>query len=209
MIDLVLPESRIGFAGPLMQMHRDRKRVFVDQLGWDLPLRGSWLEIDDYDNDHAVYLLARSPDDGAHLASLRLLPTTQPHMLQRLFPMLCAGPVPTGEHIWEISRLVAAPAGASGTSILKMHRLLALALIEFATLNDVSAFSLVIEAHRLPALLAVGWPVIPLGLATQFEGQWLQALRIDVVAGALETMRARFGIRQSVLRIDGPQRRAA
>jgi N-acyl-L-homoserine lactone synthetase len=209
MIDLVLPESRFGFAGALMEMHRDRKRVFVDQLGWDLPVRGSWLEVDEFDNDYAVYLLARSGDDGAHQASLRLLPTMQPHMLQRLFAMLCAGPVPIGEDVWEISRLVGSPAGASGTTILRMHRLLALALVEFAALNQVRSFTLVIEANRLPALLAVGWPVVPLGLPSEVQGDLLQALRINVNAGTLPTMRARFGIFHTVLRAPDLQQKAA
>ena len=53
-------------------------------------------------------------------------------MLRDLFPALCAGPVPAGADIWEISRLVTNPAGAAGTSILRVHRLLALALLEFA-----------------------------------------------------------------------------
>lgn len=208
MIDLVLPECRLGFAGALMQMHRDRRRVFVDRLGWALPIRGSWLEVDDFDNDYAVYLLARSPD-GAHQGSLRLLPTTRPHMLQRLFPTLCAGPVPADERCWEISRLVTNPVAASGTSILRVHRLLALALLEFAALNRIEGFSLVIEAERLPALLSVGWTVMPLGLPVEVDGQLLQALQIQIGPGSLTAMRARFGIWEPVLAIHRAQSEAA
>jgi N-acyl-L-homoserine lactone synthetase len=208
MIDLVLPESRFSFAGPLMQMHRDRRRVFVDRLGWSLPIRGSWLEVDEYDSDHAVYLLARA-EDGSHQGSLRVLPSTGPHMLRDLFPMLCAGPVPAGEHIWEISRLVTNPAGASGTSILRVHRLLALALLEFAELNAIEAFSLVIEAERLPALLSIGWTVIPLGVPVAFDGQLLQALRIEIGANSLVMMRVRLGVSQSVLAVQRREREAA
>jgi N-acyl-L-homoserine lactone synthetase len=208
MIDLVLPECRLGFAGALMQMHRDRRRVFVDRLGWALPIRGSWLEVDDFDNDYTVYLLARSAD-GSHQGSLRLLPTTRPHMLQRLFPMLCAGPVPVDDRCWEISRLVTNPVGASGTSILRVHRLLALALLEFAGLNGIESFSLVIEAERLPALLSVGWTVMPLGLPVEVDGELLQALEIQAGARSLAAMRARFGIWESVLAIHHAQSEAA
>jgi N-acyl-L-homoserine lactone synthetase len=191
-----------------MQMHRDRRRVFVDRLGWSLPIRGSWLEVDEYDSDQAVYLLARAAD-GSHQGSLRVLPSTGPHMLRDLFPMLCAGPIPAGEHIWEISRLVTNPAGAAGTSILRVHRLLALALLEFAELNAVATFSLVIEAGRLPALLSVGWRAMPLGLPTEFDGQILQALQIEIEANALTAMRARLGISDPVLVIDRLERQAA
>ena len=72
MIDLVLPESRLGFAAALMEMHHDRKQVFVDRFGWRLPARGSWLEVDQFDDDYAIYLLARSPEGRAACS----LPTT-------------------------------------------------------------------------------------------------------------------------------------
>lgn len=209
MIDLVLPEARLGFAGALMQMHHDRKRVFVDQLGWRLPVRGSWLEVDEFDNEFAVYLLARSAEDGSHQASLRLLPTTRPHMLADLFSALCEGPPPVGDGCWEISRLVTRPAVAVGTALLRVHRLLALALLEFAACNEVTAYSLVIEANRVPALLAIGWPVIPLGLPMSIDGQELQALQINVRPDTLTRLRARLRVDAPVLRMPAQGGRVA
>ena len=209
MIDLVLPEARLGFAGALMQMHHDRKRVFVDHLGWRLPAKGSWLEVDEFDNEYAVYLLARSSDDGSHQASLRLLPTTRPHMLATLFADLCAGPAPVAEDCWEISRLVTKPAPAAGTTVLRVHRLLALALLEFAACNRVSAYSLVIEASRVPALLSLGWSVMPLGLPALVDGQELQALQINVRPDSLARLRAKLRVDRPVLRMPVPDRRAA
>ena len=137
MIDLVLPESRLGFAAALMEMHHDRKQVFVDRFGWRLPAKGSWLEVDQFDDDYAIYLLARSPE-GRHQGSVRLLPSSRPHMLSTLFSHLCPAGVPSGDDCWEISRLVTSPADASGTTILRVHRLLALALVEFAHANGIT-----------------------------------------------------------------------
>ena len=202
MIDLVLPEARIVFAASLMQMHQDRKRVFVDRLGWDLPARGSWIEVDEFDNEYCVYLLARAPD-GSHRASLRLLPSNRPHMLGSVFRELCAAPPPVGEDVWEISRLVSRPEGSMGTSMLRAHRLLALALVEFALCNGIGRYSLVTESLRLPALLSVGWDVAPLGLPTMLGGEQLQALEIRIDADTLPAMRERFGIAESVLRLNG------
>ena len=59
-VDVIFPDNRFDFAAPLMQMHRDRKRVFVDTLGWKLASACSWLEVDDFDDHRAIYLLARS-----------------------------------------------------------------------------------------------------------------------------------------------------
>jgi N-acyl-L-homoserine lactone synthetase len=208
MIDLVLPEARFGFAGALMQMHHDRKQVFVDRFGWRLPALGSWLEVDEFDNDFAVYLLARS-DDGRHQGSVRLLPSTRPHMLQTLFANLCRDGAPVGEDVWEISRLVTNPTDAMGTSMLKVHRMLALALLEFAVNNGITRYTLVAEAGRVPALLSVGWTVVPLGLPTLCEGEQLQALQIEVESDSLATMRQRLRIEEPVLRIVQPQRNVA
>jgi acyl-homoserine lactone synthase len=208
MIDLVLPEARFGFAGALMEMHHDRKQVFVDRFGWRLPAKGSWLEVDQFDNDYAVYLLARSAE-GRHQGSVRLLPSSRPHMLDTLFSHLCPAGVPGGDDVWEISRLVTNPSDAQGTSVLKVHRLLALALVEFAAENGIRAYTLVAESSRVPALLSVGWPVMPLGLPTMVQGELLQALQIDLGPDTLERMRERLRIGHSVLRMLETPRKAA
>ncbi|HEX8480897.1 MAG TPA: acyl-homoserine-lactone synthase [Allosphingosinicella sp.] len=208
MIDLVLPETRFGFAAALMEMHHDRKQVFVDRFGWRLPAKGSWLEVDQFDDDYAIYLLARSPE-GRHRGSVRLLPSSRPHMLDTLFSQLCPAGVPSGDDCWEISRLVTNPADASGNTVLKVHRLLALALVEFALDNGIARYTLVAEAHRVPALLSVGWLVTPLGLPTMVEGDQLQALQIHLEPATLHEMRRRLRIERPVLRVLGGQRRAA
>jgi N-acyl-L-homoserine lactone synthetase len=209
MIDVVLPENRFAFANALLEMHHDRKRVFVDRLGWELPSRESWLEVDEFDNDYAVYLIARAPGSGRHQGSVRVLPSTRPHVLGSLFPSLCADGVPVSEECWEISRLVAPPAATSGTAVVRVHRMLALALLEFAGLNGIKSYSLVTEAHRVPALLSVGWDVRPLGLPALCMGQDLQALEIVVHPDSLSLMRRRFGIEERVLRSMSPQLQAA
>lgn len=208
-VELVLPEQRLDFAAPLMQMHQDRKRVFVDTLGWKLASACSWLEVDDFDDHRAVYLLVRSDITGDHEGSVRLLPTDGPHMLSALFSDLCSQAVPTGDDCWEISRLVTRPAGVAGTSVLKVHRLLSIALVEFALLNAITRYSLVTEAQRVPALLSVGWQVTPLGLPTSWLGQDLQALQINVSPTTLSTMRERLRIHHAVLQSPGPDRQAA
>lgn len=208
MIDLVLPEARLSYASALMQMHQHRKQVFVDRFGWRLQAPGSWLEVDEFDNEYAVYLLARSVE-GRHQGSVRLLPSTRSHMLQSVFGNLCADGVPVAEDCWEISRLVTDPVDATGKTVLKVHRLLALALVEFAVWNDIKRYTLVAEASRVPVLLSVGWSVLPLGLPTQFAGEMLQALQINVTPRTLEEMRMKLRIDRSVLRFPPDQRKAA
>ena len=178
MIDVVDPSSRLRFSQPLMEMYHHRKQVFVDQLGWDLPSGGSWLELDQFDNEHAVYMLVRDPGGGGHLGSVRLLPTTRAHMLGTTFAELCPGGAPVGEDCWEISRLVTNPLSIRGSSCVRVHRLLAQGLVEFAKLNGIARYTLVAEVSRIPALLSIGWDVMPLSLPMQMEGEHIQALQI-------------------------------
>jgi acyl-homoserine lactone synthase len=52
-------------------MFEERKRVFVDLLRWDVPVIAGRYEIDQFDNDRAVYIVVTG-DDGEHRASARL-----------------------------------------------------------------------------------------------------------------------------------------
>lgn len=199
MIDVVDPASRWRFSQPLMEMYHHRKRVFVDQLGWALPSAGSWLELDEFDHDHAVYLLARDRGEGTHLGSVRLLPTTRPHMLTTTFAELCPDGPPQGEDCWEISRLVTNPATVRGSTCIRVHRMLAGALVDFARLNGVRRYTLVAEISRVPALLAVGWLVTPLSLARRVGAETIQALQIDVDEATGERLRRRSGSQRPAL----------
>jgi len=216
MIDMISPDQRWRFAAPLMQMHRDRKLVFVDALGWRLSTPGSWIEVDEYDNDQAVYLMARDEESGAHVGSVRLLPTTGPHLLEGVFASLCLDGCPRADDVWEISRLVSSPAiGQPGTRVLRVHRMLALALVEFALLNGIRHYVLVAESQRVPALLSIGWKVKPLSLPTRYEDQMLEVLQIEVTEEIGARLRDRLGIEESVFAnrhdtaINGSERRAA
>jgi N-acyl-L-homoserine lactone synthetase len=199
MIDMISPDKRWRFAAPLMQMHRDRKLVFVDGLGWRLSAPGSWLEVDEYDNDQAVYLMARDEENGDHLGSVRLLPTTGPHLLEGVFGSLCPDGCPRSDDVWEISRLVTSPlTGQPGTRLLRVHRMLSLALVEFALMHGIRHYVLVAESQRVPALLSIGWKVQPLSLPTRYEDQMLEVLRIDVTEEVGVRLRERLGIEHSI-----------
>ena len=190
-IEVVHPQDRWAFSRPLMEMHHHRKQVFVDRLDWQLSSRGSWLEIDQFDDEYAVYIMAVGHDTWRHLGSVRLLPTTRPHMLSTLFADLCPEGAPAGESVWEISRFVAAPDGGAGTNILRVHRRLAWGLVEFARRNGIDRYTLVAEAQRVPALLSVGWTVAPLSLPTLHEGQLIEAMEIVVDAESVARMERR------------------
>lgn len=93
-----------SYTGLADQMFRLRARVFSERRGWRVIVnRGE--ERDCFDDLNPLYICLTDDNDGRLLASLRLLPTTGPHMLSDVFPevMGCASVV---RHplIWESSR---------------------------------------------------------------------------------------------------------
>src|SRR5690242_11209188 len=94
-------------------MHRQRKELFVDQMGW--PLRCyAGLEIDQFDTPEAIYLLDIAAPSGALVQSARLLPSRLPHLLTGVFGALCADGPPVGDRTWEASRFCPAPSTQKG-----------------------------------------------------------------------------------------------
>ncbi len=80
-----------------------RHRVFKERLKWSVGSRQG-LESDRFDHARAVYVI--DEDRPSHVTGcLRLLPTTEPYMLERVFPELLGGAAaPRRSDVWELSR---------------------------------------------------------------------------------------------------------
>ena len=76
--------ERLAEYAVLAAMFEARKRVFVDLLGWDVPVLAGRFEVDQFDDPHARYLVL-TDSDGRHLGSARMLDTTRPHILGELY----------------------------------------------------------------------------------------------------------------------------
>ena len=180
-------------------MHIDRKRVFVDALAWDIPHDGV-REVDQYDTDAADYLILRDSDTGHHLGSVRLLPTTAPHILGNVFPFLCEESVPRGPHIREITRLVVSPA-VRPRDRRRVRNMLGRAMIEFGALRGVKKYTAVCEMGFLTQLLASGWRIDPLGFPQNIEGSLIGAVLIHLDADSLALTSDDWRYDRPVLRI--------
>jgi N-acyl-L-homoserine lactone synthetase len=205
-VHIVSSANRARFARQIEQMHKDRKRVFVDRLKWDVPVVDGRLEIDAFDTAHAIYLI-ETDDAGRHLASVRLLPTTRPHILGNVFASLCDGPVPTGEDVMELTRLCVSP-DVPRPEASRLCNHMWIASLEFALLFGISRYTGVSQAQFLSALLSSGWEVQPLGLPREIDGQLTGAVLITVTPEGLRHARARCGYSYPVLDV-APQTRAA
>lgn len=202
MISVIHRHNRSEGKARLDAMHADRKAVFVDRLGWKLPVVDGRYEIDSFDTEHAVYLLAMSADGREHMGSVRLLPTTQPHLLGDVFPMLVEGDVPRGPDVFEITRLCTSPRLADWAAHNAVREQLATALIEYALTAGITRYTMISHMAYLSQLLATGWDVEPLGLPREIDGQLLGALQVNVNVATLQTFRSKFHLSGPVLRLD-------
>lgn len=101
------------------QYHALRKQVFVDQLGWDLPVHDGY-EWDQYDGPLCTYILA--VEDGKCVGGCRVQRTSSrftvgtteySYMLRDAKRKLLPGipdqvidETPSGENIWELTRAI-------------------------------------------------------------------------------------------------------
>ncbi len=163
---------------PLRSMFEARKEVFVDLLKWDLPVIDDRFEIDQFDGPEATYIVV-SGQSGEHLGSARLLSTMGPHILGDLFPHLCAGPVPKGRNILEITRFCLDRNQGAVRRRQTRNRLVS-ALVEYALAHQVQLFTGVAEMAWLQQILAFGWDCRPLGIPSPVGRALTGALSISV-----------------------------
>ncbi|MDH2134795.1 GNAT family N-acetyltransferase [Sphingobium yanoikuyae] len=178
MIQIFRGQSGPGKSPLLDDMYQQRKHVFVNLLKWDLQILDGRFEVDQFDTDMAIYLIA-ADTDGRHLGSIRLLPTTGDHLLGTIFPQLSDGPVPSGPTVMEISR------GCLSTSLRARERLairnrLTTAVVEYALASGVDQLTCIADAGWYSQILALGWDCRPLGLARRIAGSMTGALAIQV-----------------------------
>ena len=205
MVTVIKSEHRPSYREALNAMHRHRKQVFVDFLKWDVPVVDGQYEIDQFDTEAAIYLMAIDPRTQSHLGSVRLLPSTGPHLLRDLFPHLCAESVPVAADIWEITRLCTAPKAAEPKRVLEQ---LATAVMEFGLLYGVKQFTCVAHLAWLNQILAAGWECEPLGLPQIIDGEHVGAVVIKVSTQSLQILRERLKFTQPLLRIPEVSRAA-
>ena len=137
------------------------------------------IEVDQFDDEHATYLIV--PDeDGGHAGSARLLQTTRPHILDTPFPELCAAPPPRGPRRARDHALLPRPRQRGAEAGSRPATCWSPAWSDYALENGIRTYTGVAEMGWLQQILAFGWRCRPLGLPRIIDGRMLGALRIDI-----------------------------
>lgn len=193
MVVVVNAENRRLFEADLVQMYRQRKAVFVDKAGWKIPVNGD-MEMDAYDRDDTIYLLAKDGPVGQVLASVRLLTTTGPHLMCELFNAADREKMPRGATVWEVSRFCTAP-GIVGRG--RRHALLweiICGVLETGLLFGVEEVVFAASRALLPLALHGGWEVETLGRDLSDPNDEVTAVAAAITTAGLRQARCLHGI---------------
>lgn len=200
MIFLVNAENRAQFAADLVEMHSQRKIVFVDRAGWTVPVLGD-SEIDLYDREETIYLLAKAEPDGQLLASARLLPTTGPHLMSDLFVGACGDSPPRGPTVWEVSRFCTTPdLHGRGIRLALLWEIIC-GVMEAALLYGIDQVIFAANRALLPLALQCGWDARTLGPPLRDKDDEVTTVAARITPAGLSILRRRHGIPVPVTRL--------
>ncbi|MBR0852103.1 GNAT family N-acetyltransferase [Bradyrhizobium diazoefficiens] len=198
MIHVVSAVNRHLYEDVIEQHFRVRHEIFVEERNWGALRKPDGRDIDDYDNEDTIYLLAL--DDRRVVGGYRLYPTTKPTMMSEVFPHLAAvRGCPSDPLIWEWSRFFVARDRRDGVLNLQLMA----AAQEFCLEQGIERLCLVMETWWLPRFHDIGFLVTPLGLPTLIEESWTMAATIEVRQDSLDVVRGRTGMSQ-LIRQEGP-----
>lgn len=206
-VHVVTKENAAQYATELRSYHHWRHLIYVEERGWEDLRHDDGLERDQFDNDHAVHLIAMK---GAEVVGgSRMIRMSQPNLLSEIFPHLVQrGPVPRDHSLIEWTRMFVAPAHRTGRGPNSVAGALFCAVMEYCCSIGGTGVGGVMETFWLPRWQSFGWTTRSLGLPEEVAGCMTLAAFMDVDQKALGGVRAATGWREPVLvwRKDGKER---
>ncbi|WP_293861362.1 acyl-homoserine-lactone synthase [Sphingomonas sp. SCN 67-18] len=193
MLHLVTKDNRSLYARELDDLHRVRKSVFVDELGWRLNVVDG-REIDAYDDDRAIYGIGFDYN-GRVTMSGRYRPTDDRSMLMDVFPHSLTPGLGNlnGPDTWEFSRGFCLETGGKRHN-QQRRAMLMLTPLEIAYACGISSYIAFSEVRLLPLFINMGWRVTLLGDPVSYgEGEGI-AYRVEVSEEAIRHMRETYDL---------------
>ena len=161
---------------------RPASAVFVDLLKWDVPVLDGRFEVDQFDDEHATYLIV-ADEAGGHLPAPRgsSRPDAAAHPRHACSPTVRGAAADGARACCEITRFCLDRRQSAQAQRLETRNRLGLGA--GATMRSRTAsttYTGVAEMGWLQQILAFGWRCRPLGLPRAIDGRMLGALRIDI-----------------------------
>ena len=196
-IQVVTWADRRKFRLKLERYFRIRYDIYVKRRQWRALARPINIEMDAFDTEHAVYLLALD-SLGKIVGGSRLVPTLQPHLLANVFPGLARAGPPRAPDIVEWTRFFISPAMRNRGRSSPIAGVTLCGVLEVARQLGARQISTFCETFWLERLRGFGWSVTELGDVLKHEDGDVIALLIDVMPDAIESTRRAYGIQEPI-----------
>ncbi|WP_406871946.1 acyl-homoserine-lactone synthase [Aminobacter sp. P9b] len=188
--------NRLIYQDHLERYFRIRHEIYVTGRKWQQIDRPIPFEIDAFDTRDAIYLLGI--DGSGNIAGgSRLVPTTKPHLLSDVFPMLARGAPPRDADLYEWTRFFIAPSLRMTGRSSQAAGIVLCGLLEACLRLGISKLSVVCEDFWPARLEQLGWSVTRLGEVLDHPDGRIVALLIHVDADALQATRVAYGLRNT------------
>lgn len=168
---------------------RFRNEAFVEEAGWENLRRPDRREIDQFDTDDTIHILAMK--DEQVQAYSRLNPTIKPHVLSEVYPGLASRGLIRDPRAWEWSRMgTAKRARGAGRGWNGPIGLLLRSVAYVALKFDIQ--TLVWQAHPgwITRASELGFDPFPMGLPKTIAGEPVIAAHMAVNLGVFVRMDA-------------------
>ena len=198
MIHVISAANHHLYEDVLEEHFRIRHDIFVEERQWETLRKPDKREVDSFDNEDTIYLLAL--EGRRVIGGHRLYPTTKPSMMSEIFPHLAeVRGYPSDPLVWEWSRYFIVRNRRDGNLNLRLMA----AVQEFCLAEGIAKVSAIMETWWLPRFQEAGFVVTPLGLPALVENAWTMAALIDVSHDTLRAINERTGL-SSVIQRQGP-----
>lgn len=189
-VHVVTSANRHQYLDEIEAMHRHRYRLFVDVMGWKALESPDRLDIDEFDNANATYIICI--DNGVVRGSARFIPSWKPTMMKNLFPEFVEGPPPNEAGVWEWTRQ--APGDPAWPKDLNqmVRTLLHTTIHEFAVSRHIDKYAGIADTRIVPKMVDLGWRVDPIGLPTHYGEGIAYAFLSPVDPANIERLRKRI-----------------
>lgn len=193
MLHLITSRNAGLYRREVRSLHEARKTVFVDELGWQLPVRDG-LEYDEYDDERASNIVGFSTE-GEVVMGLRFRSTEDRSMLADhfsdwLFPDI--RPLNDGK-TWELSRGFCIERGVQRHHLRRKAACM-IAPLEIALAHGIDRCVGFTDVRMLNFCTGVGWKLQFIGDPKPYEEGIAVAYELEVTEESVGAMRRMWGL---------------
>lgn len=199
----IIQRGQPAAAQSLHEMHRLRKIIFKDRMKWDVNITKDGLEIDNYDINGTIYILARN-EKGQIVGCWRAMPTSGPSMIREIWPQfLDSLPMPYSDNVWEVSRFGVHSFGEKGTEFTVISSMIS-SLIQTALFTNITHIYTLYNKAIGRTIKQVGWVPDTVSDELPVDGVPTVIARFPMTYAALRAVQDKSGVRSLIYYDDLP-----